>query len=43
MIADWRATQRRVEESLEGINQALGQAGRQYADIEEANVRLFSR
>lgn len=43
VIADWRATQRRVEESLEGINQALGQAGRQYADIEEANVRLFSR
>lgn len=43
VIADWRATQQRVEESLEGINQALTQAGQQYADIEQANARLFGR
>ena len=43
VISDWRATQQRVEESLEGINQALTQAGQQYADIEQANARLFGR
>ncbi len=43
VISEWRATQQRVEESLEGINQALTQAGQQYADIEQANARLFGR
>ncbi|TFD80270.1 WXG100 family type VII secretion target [Cryobacterium sp. Sr8] len=42
-VADWRATQRHVEESAEGLNLALSQAGRQYADVEQANARLFSR
>lgn len=41
VVADWRATQLRVEESLAAISSALGVAGRQYAEIEEANVRLF--
>jgi early secretory antigenic target protein ESAT-6 len=42
IVADWQATQQRVEESLVAINEALGAAGRQYLDVEEANVRLFS-
>ena len=43
VVADWNATQLRVEESLSAINSALGQAGQQYADIESANARLFIR
>jgi WXG100 family type VII secretion target len=43
VVADWKVTQQRVEESLAAINQALGQAGQQYADIESANARLFVR
>lgn len=42
VIAEWRATQQRVEESLAGINQALTYAGQQYAEIEQANTRLFA-
>jgi len=42
-VADWRATQQRVEESLAGLNQALSLAGQQYAEIEQANTRLFAR
>ena len=43
VIADWRATQQRVEECLASISHALGQAGQQYADIEASNARLFSQ
>ena len=43
IVTDWRATQQRVEESLAGISHALGQAGQQYAEIEQANARLFAR
>jgi WXG100 family type VII secretion target len=43
VVTDWKATQQRVEESLAAINQALTQAGQQYADIESANTRLFVR
>lgn len=43
VIADWRATQQHVAASLVGINTALGQAGQQYADIEQTNARLFGR
>ncbi|MCX7523400.1 WXG100 family type VII secretion target [Microbacterium sp. STN6] len=43
VITDWNATQQRVEESLAAINHALGQAAQQYAEIEAANTRLFSR
>lgn len=43
VVGDWRATQQRVEESLASIHQALGAAGRQYAEIEQANLRLFAR
>ena len=41
LVADWRSTQARVEESLSSINLSLGQAGQQYADIEASNARLF--
>lgn len=43
VIGDWRATQQRVEESLEAINQGLTHAAQQYAEIEQANARLFGR
>lgn len=43
VVTDWKATQQRVEENLAAINQALTQAGRQYADIEAANARLFAQ
>ena len=43
VVEEWKATQQRVEESLAAINQALTQAGQQYADIEQANARLFVR
>ncbi|HEY1106946.1 WXG100 family type VII secretion target [Agromyces endophyticus] len=42
-VADWRATQLQVEQSLMGLNQALGLAATQYADAEQANARLFLR
>lgn len=43
VVTDWKATQQRVEESLAAINQALTQAGQQYAEIEASNARLFGR
>jgi len=42
VVADWRSTQQRVEQSMAAINQALGHAAQQYAEIEAANTRLFS-
>ena len=41
VIADWRGTQRRVEESAVHINTALARAGNQYSEIERANTDLF--
>ena len=41
LVADWRATQARVEESLDSINQALAFASAQYAETEAANTSLF--
>lgn len=43
VITDWRATQERVRVSLEQIQRALALAGRQYAEAEEAAVRMFAR
>ncbi|MBH0109519.1 WXG100 family type VII secretion target [Salinibacterium sp. NG22] len=43
VVTDWKTTQQRVEENLAAINTALSQAGQQYAEIEAANARLFSR
>ena len=42
LSAQWRTTQDRVRTSLEEIQQALAQAGRQYADVESANARMFA-
>jgi WXG100 family type VII secretion target len=41
VVADWRATQHRVEDSLHAISTALAQAGQRYADIEQHNMQLF--
>ncbi len=43
VLSEWRATQQRVEESLASLNQALAQAGQQYAEIEQLNARRFGR
>jgi hypothetical protein len=42
-VSDWRATQLQVEQSLDGLNRALGIAATQYAEAEQANARLFLR
>lgn len=42
IVGDWTATQQRVEQSLAAIGNALGQAGRQYAEVELANARMFA-
>ena len=34
VVAEWRTTQQRVEESLGAIGTSLAQAGQQYAEIE---------
>ena len=39
----WKSEQQRVEENLAALNQTLGVAGQQYAEIEAANARLFGR
>lgn len=41
VVGEWKATEQRVEQNLAGINQALGRAGQQYADIELANAQMF--
>ena len=43
VVSDWKAVQERVEQSLASISQALGHAAQQYAEIEAANARLFTR
>jgi WXG100 family type VII secretion target len=43
VVAEWTATQQRVEENLVTIDQALTHAAQQYAEIEAANARLFVR
>jgi early secretory antigenic target protein ESAT-6 len=43
VVSDWRTTQQQVEQSLAGITTALGRAGQQYADAEQANASLFLR
>lgn len=42
LITDWRVTQRQVETSLDNISHALDASARQYADVEAANLRMFS-
>ncbi|MFM6974807.1 MAG: WXG100 family type VII secretion target [Agromyces sp.] len=42
-LNQWRATQQVVEQSLASIQRALAAAASQYVDVEQANVRLFTR
>ena len=42
VVAEWRATQTRVRESLDHISRALQQAGTQYAQAEQQNTAMFS-
>jgi early secretory antigenic target protein ESAT-6 len=42
VVADWRSTQSRVEESLASITQALALAAQTYADVELQNTRMFT-
>ena len=43
VVSDWRATQERVRQSLEEISTTLNAAGQQYAEVEQANARMFTR
>lgn len=43
VLADWAATQARVEDSLDQITVALGSAAASYADAEQQVSRLFGR
>jgi 6 kDa early secretory antigenic target len=40
-VADWQATQRRVEEGLTSLGRALRAAAQQYAEVERMNAQLF--
>ncbi len=42
-VAEWRAVQQSVEQTLAGVQQALGAAGSRYAEVEQANAALFVR
>lgn len=42
LVADWSATQNRVEASMAAINSALAQAAAQYRDVELTNAQRFS-
>jgi WXG100 family type VII secretion target len=41
VIAEWRATQQHVEQSMSSIDQGLVLVARQYAEVETNNARLF--
>jgi 6 kDa early secretory antigenic target len=41
LSAQWRTTQVQVRDSLDQIQVALAQAGRQYAETEAATARMF--
>ena len=43
LLGEWTTTQRQVEQMLASIAEALGSAGTHYAEIEQANARLFLR
>jgi len=42
VMKDWSATQRRVEESLDQVTHALGDAAKSYAEAERHASRLFT-
>lgn len=41
VVADWQQVQAKVHESLTQIQKALALAGQQYAEVENANAKLF--
>jgi 6 kDa early secretory antigenic target len=41
VVAQWRATQQQVRESLDGIGRVLAAAGVEYAETEARAVRMF--
>jgi early secretory antigenic target protein ESAT-6 len=41
--SQWNTTAQQVQEQLTALNQALGHAGQQYAEIEATNARMFTR
>ncbi|GAB3050741.1 WXG100 family type VII secretion target [Sediminivirga luteola] len=41
VVDEWHGVQEQVRESLQGIREALAVAGRQYAEVEDANSRMF--
>ncbi|MFK0074332.1 WXG100 family type VII secretion target [Arthrobacter woluwensis] len=41
LVAEWAATQNRVEASMAAINSALAQAAAQYRDVELTNAQRF--
>lgn len=42
LMLEWHATHVKVEASLESINTGLSMAATQYAQAEDANMRMFS-
>lgn len=42
VVAQWRATQTQVEESLNSISRALTVSAQQYDDAEQANASMFT-
>jgi WXG100 family type VII secretion target len=42
VVAQWRATQQQVRESLDSIGHVLGAAGAEYAETEAQAVRMFT-
>ncbi|MDR1394405.1 MAG: WXG100 family type VII secretion target [Bifidobacteriaceae bacterium] len=42
-IEQWRGAQRSVEEALAALSQCLVSAGHSYAEVEQANMALFTR
>ncbi|MDR2252407.1 MAG: WXG100 family type VII secretion target [Bifidobacteriaceae bacterium] len=42
-IEQWRGAERVVEEALASLSRALIAAGQSYAEVEQANMALFSR
>lgn len=40
-LGQWRVTQQQVEASLAALATALDAAARQYAEVEEVNLRMF--
>jgi 6 kDa early secretory antigenic target len=40
-VADWQATQQRVEDGLASLGRALRAAAQRYAEVERANAQMF--